>query len=219
MMKFFINKKPNYKKLLNYGFKKQGSVYNFSQEIFNGQFRLDVEIEGNDVNTRLTDLTSEELYTLHLVEGVSGTFVGQVRAEYESALEKISAECFETDVFEWDYTKKVLKYAVEKYGTEAEYLWEKFPRNAVCRRKDNKKWYFAVLSVKGSTLGLETNEIQEVIDLRANKEDVSDLIKKYNIYPAYHMNKKSWITIILDGSMNIDEIYEFIDKSYSLAKQ
>ena len=218
MTEFFKNKKPNYQKLLKFGFKKKDSVYCYSQEIFNGQFELAVEIEGKDVSTRLTDISSGELYTLHLIEGVSGTFIGQVRCEYEDVLKEISEKCFETDVFEWEYTKKILKYAVDKYGTEPEYLWEKFPRNAVCRRKDNKKWYFGVLSVKGSTLGLETNEIQEVIDLRADKEEVPELIKKDNIYPAYHMNKKNWITIILDGSMNYDEICEFIDKSYKLAK-
>lgn len=31
------------------------------------------------------------------------------------------------------------------------------------------------------------------------------------------MNKQNWITIILDGSMDIEEIFEYIDKSYILA--
>ena len=217
MTDIFKNKRPNYQKLAEFGFKKNGSVYSYVQEIFNGQFSLAVNIEGKDVSTSLTDTSSDEEYTLHLIEGVSGTFVGQVKFEYDELLKRISENCFETDVFEWDYTHKILKYTLDKYGIEPEYLWEKFPRNAVCRRKDNQKWFFAILSVKGAALGLETNEIQEVIDLRVDKDSVKELIKQDNIYPAYHMNKKSWITIILDGSMELNKIYEFIDKSYILA--
>ena len=59
----------------------------------------------------------------------------------------------------------------------------------------------------------------EIIDLRASKEDVPELIKQDNIYPGWHMNKKSWITIILDGSMNTEEIVKYIDESYNLAKK
>ncbi|MBQ2313248.1 MAG: MmcQ/YjbR family DNA-binding protein, partial [Elusimicrobiaceae bacterium] len=112
---------------------------------------------------------------------------------------------------------KVLDYALKKYGDKEEYLWPKFPRNAVCRRKDNQKWYFAILSVNGTKLGLK-DEIIEVINLRAPKDEVPELLKLKHIYPAYHMNKKSWITIVLDGSCTLEEIFARIDKSYELVK-
>ena len=219
MTNIFTNRKPNYKKLSDYGFKKQNNIYSYSEEIYKGQFELHIEIEGNDVSTKLTDSSTGDLYTLHLLEGAEGTFVGKVREEYEKLLEDISQKCFETDVFKFKQALEVLNYTKEKYGTEPEYLWEKFPRNAVCRRKDNQKWYFAILSVKASALGFENNDIIEVIDLRANKDEVSELIKRENIYPAYHMNKKNWITIILDGTMNLQDIYKYIDNSYILAKK
>lgn len=219
MSDIFENKKPDYKKLIDFGFKKKGQIYSYNQEIYNGQFELVIEIEGKDVTTKLFDESTGELYTLHLIEGAEGTFVGQVRNEYEMVLKNISENCFQTDVFEYKQSLQVLNYALSQYGTEPEYLWEKFPRNAVCRRKDNKKWYFALLSVKASTLGFETDEIIEVIDLRASKDKVPELLTNQNIYPAYHMNKKSWITIVLNGSMRIEDIYRYIDSSYLLAKK
>ena len=84
-------------------------------------------------------------------------------------------------------------------------------------RKDNKKWYLAILSVNGTKLGLK-DEIVEVLDIRAPKEEVPQLLKLKHIYPAYHMNKKNWITILLDPSCPIEEIYTRIDVSYNLAK-
>ena len=213
-----MNKKADIKKLVQYGFKNNRGKYTYSADIMEGDFTLNIEIINlNEIKTELIEKAFNEPYTLHLVEGVQGTFVGKIREEYEKILTEIKEKCFEMNVFEWEYSYKVLEYAKKKYDSDAEYLWEKFPRNAVCRRKDNKKWYFAVLSVKGSKIGLNCDEIIEVIDLRAPVDEVPKLIVQPDIYPAYHMNKKHWFTIVLDGSIPIEEIYKYIDKSYELA--
>ena len=79
MTNFFDNKKPNYKKLLNFGFRHKESVYSYKTEIYKGQFEL--LVEGNDVTTKLFDLASGDLYTLHLLDSAEGTFIGKVREE------------------------------------------------------------------------------------------------------------------------------------------
>ena len=215
-----MKKKANIQKLKQYGFKKKGDKYSYSVDIMNGDFTLNIDIlNENEIRTELIEKAFNEPYTLHLVEDAQGTFVGQVREEYEKIIDKIKEKCFEKRAFEWEYSYKILDYAQKKYNSPAEYLWEKFPRNAVCRRQDNEKWYLALLSVQGAKIGLKTDEIVELVDLRAPFDDVPKLLKQPNIYPAYHMNKKHWITIILDGSMPLDEIYKFIDRSYELAKK
>lgn len=215
-----MNKKANIQKLKQYGFKKDKDIFKYSTDIMNGDFTLNIQvINENEIQTKLIEKAFDEPYTLHLVEDVQGTFVGQIREEYDKILKDIKEKCFEMQVFEWDYSYKVLDYAKNKYNSEAEYLWEKFPRNAVCRRNDNQKWFLAILSVKGSNIGLNTDEIVELIDLRATTEEVEKLTATQNYYPAYHMNKKHWFTIVLDGSVKIEKIYEYIDKSYDLAKK
>ena len=215
-----MKKKADIKKLINYGFKKNKNKYSYSTDIMNGDFTLNIDvINENKIQTELIEKAFGEPYTLHLVEGAQGTFVGEIRDQYQQILNDIKEKCFEINVFEWEYSYQVLKYAKEKYDSDAEYLWQKFPRNAICRRKDNEKWYFAILSVKGSKIGLKTDEIVELIDLRADVEDVPHLISQPHLYPAYHMNKKHWFTIVLDGSVPIEEIYKYIDISYKLAKK
>ena len=213
------NKKIDSKKLLKYGFVFSGDKYIYSTKIFNNEFLLNIEFDIANINAKseLFEISSGELYTLHFLADAEGEFVGKIKQEYENIIEDIKSKCFETGVFEWEYTYKVIDYCKSKYGDEPEYLWEKTPRNAICRRKDNKKWYLALLSVKGDKLGLESAEIIEVINLRAYKNDIPKLLENDNIYPAYHMNKKSWFTIILDGSVNIDEIFKMIDISYQIA--
>lgn len=215
-----MKKRVNIEKLRQYGFKKNKDRYSYSVDIMNGEFTLNIDItDETEIRTELIEKAFNEPYTLHLVESAEGTFVGQVREQYEKIIDEIKEKCFEIKAFEWEYSYKILDYAKEKYNSPAEYLWAKFPRNAVCRRQDNQKWYFALLSVQGSKIGLKTDEIVELVDLRAPIDDVPKLLKQQNIYPAYHMNKKHWVTIILDGSMPLNEIYKFIDQSYELAKK
>ena len=215
-----MNKKANIQKLKQFGFRKNKDKYIYSTDIMEGDFTLNIEIiNENEIKTEVIEKAFNEPYTLHLVEGAEGTFVGQIREEYEKILKEIKEKCFEMNVFEWEYSYKILEYAKEKYDSDAEYLWPKFPRNAVCRRNDNEKWYFAILSVQGSKIGLKTDNIVELIDLRATVDDVPKLINKSNFYPAYHMNKKHWFTIVLDGSVSIEEICKYIDISYTLAKK
>lgn len=214
MNSIFKNKKANSKKLADFGF-----VENlYKTEIMNGEFILTVKInDENRISTELVEKDSGEIYTLHLVEYVQGSFVGKVKEEYEKVLYEIAEKCFDKDVFKFEYSKLVIKYAKEKYGDDAEYLWKKFPDNAVCRRKDNKKWYFAILTVGKDKLGFENNEKVEVIDLREKPEEIETLVDNKKYFAGYHMNKKHWLTIVLDGSVSIEEIYKRIDKSYKLA--
>jgi len=215
----FDNKKYNPQKLLEFGFKKADSGYIYKTELMNNQFILTVNIDNSGkLTTETTEKDSGDLYTLHLTYS-EGSFVGELREEYNSVLKDIAQNCYEIGIFKYEYTYKVIDYIKEKYGDDVEYLWEKFPDNAVARRKDNKKWYLAILTVTKDKLGFESKEKVEVIDLRAKSEELPELIKQENIYLGYHMNKKHWISLILDGSAPLEDIYKLIDESYILAKK
>lgn len=212
------NKKINKEKLLNYGFEVHNNIYLYSAKIMNNKFELNIEITPpNDIKTKLTDTETTEIYTLHLSD-ITGDFVGKIREEYNLIIEEIAENCFDNNIFKNKITYSVINYIKEKYGDEVEYLWKKFPDNAIARRKDNKKWYLAILTVRKDKLGFKETGNTEIIDLRANPEEIPELLNNPDIYPGYHMNKKHWITIILDGSVKTEDICKMIDKSYRLAK-
>ena len=212
-----MKKKVDLSKLAKYGFKKSGKTYLFKTDIVNGDFNLTVKVtESGEIHTELIEKALNEPYTLHLAQSAEGNFVGKVRDEYNKILNDIELNCYEIDVFESPITKNLIKYITEKYEVSPEYLWEKFPNNAIFRRSDNSKWFAAILTVKYSKLGFESEEIAEVVNLKVKKENIEEILSKPNIHPAYHMNKKSWITIILDGTMNLKEICQYVDNSYNL---
>lgn len=112
----------------------------------------------------------------------------------------------------------MIRHIGDRYHDDPEFLWERFPQNAVFRCKDNAKWYAALLTVPRSKLGLPGGEPIEIIDLRTNPQDVERLVDGKHYFPGYHMNKKNWFTICLDGSVPIEEIFERIGISYRIAQ-
>ncbi|MCL2658221.1 MAG: MmcQ/YjbR family DNA-binding protein [Betaproteobacteria bacterium] len=165
----------------------------------------------------MIDSASKEHYVLHRVPDAQGAFVGKVREEYEGVLTRIAAACFEPDVFKSEAAKQVIQYVREKYQDELQFLWQRFPNNAIFRRQDNEKWYAALLVLQKSKLGLDEEGLVDIIDLRIRPEELDDLVDGKKYFPGYHMNKTHWFTMCLDGSVPIEEIFRRIDESFALA--
>lgn len=216
----FKNKAVSAEKLLPFGFSADKDGYAYSAAIVDGQFNLVVRIaaDGN-VSAKVYDADSGDEYTLHLSSQAVGAFVGRVRTEYGAVLQKIADSCFETKVFTTEYADKIIRYVREKYQEEFEFLWEKFPNNAVVRRKDNKKWYAALLTVAGAKIGLSDDGLVEIIDLRMRHEDIEKLVDGRKYFGGYHMNKKHWISLCLDASVPWCEICKRLDDSRLLAEK
>ena len=106
----------------------------------------------------------------------------------------------------------------KNFWKDLEFLWKKSPKNAILRKKSSNKWYAAILTISKRKIGLDSDKIIEVINLHNSEEEIKKLIDCKKYFPAYHMNKKYWCSICLDGTVELEEIYKLIDISYELAK-
>lgn len=213
----FTRRKPVPEKMIAYGFRQEEGGYEYTSEIKNGEFMLTVRVDENGaVDTSLIERESGELYILYKTDAAGG-YVGEIREAVSEVLGDISEKCFTEDIFKTKQSKMVIQFVRERYGDELEFLWKKFPDNAVWRRKDNQKWYGAILTVRGNKIGLDTDEAVEIIDLRMAPEQAENILRKAHYYPGWHMNKKSWYTIVLNGSVSDEEICMRINESYRLA--
>ena len=75
------------------------------------------------------------------------------------------------------------------------------------------------MTVSKQKLGLASNETVEIIDLRGKPETIATFIDRKKYFPGYHMNKKHWFTICLDGSVPVEDIFNHLDESYLLARK
>lgn len=216
----FINKKVSLPKITSFGFVQEGSNYVYRKVLNESGFKLTVTIAlDGRVSAEVIDPAFGEPYALHLIEGATGSFVGKIKSEYEEILTNIAINCFDIDVFKSACAKVVIEYVYNTYGNNLEFLWDKFPDNAIWRRNDTGKWYGALLTISKRKLGIKSDEIVEIIDLRIQPERLEVLIDNEKYYPGYHMNKKHWYTIILDFSVPIEEVCRRIDESYLLAEK
>lgn len=89
--------------------------------------------------------------------------------------------------------------------------------NAVFRRKDNLKWFAIVMTVDANKLGIGAFGELDIVNLKCTDEDRERLADVENVLPAYHMNKKRWLTVILDEQEDFDtQLIDLVDKSYCL---
>ena len=218
LQQIFSDRRADPEKLRAYGFRETDGAYLYEQPLLSGAFTLRVRVCADGADACLIDAATDEPYTLFLVEDAQGSFIGEVRAAYCDALSAVAEACFAKTVFQSGYSQSVIEYARNTYGDELEFLWEKFPKNAILRRKDNRKWYAALLTISKSKLGAFPDEEIEVLDLRAAPEAIPDMVDGKRVFAGYHMNKKYWITLPLDGTLPAEEICAMLDTSYALAK-
>lgn len=112
----------------------------------------------------------------------------------------------------------ILKYADENYNTKPEHLWAKYPSYEVLRHRRNGKWYAIIMDVPQNKVGLDGEEAVDILDIKCEPDMVVSLSAQKGFARAYHMNKQHWLTIILDGTVADDEIYNLLDISYEMTK-
>ena len=215
----FKNRKIDFQKLKKYGFQNKSGSFIFEIELKKREFKLILNFSKDcELDYKIIETATKEEYEPAYIKNTEGSFVGEIRQETEEIISDISKKCTSFNPFISEYTYKVIDFIKEKYSDEPEYLWEKFPDNAVFRNKKNQKWYAAILTVKKSKVGLQEDGTCEVIDLKGKPEKIINFVDGKNFLPGYHMNKKYWYTIRLDGSIKLEEIFKHIDSSYNIIK-
>ncbi len=111
--------------------------------------------------------------------------------------------------------KAVFEYIKKKYKVSPEYPWAKYDNNAVFRHTDNRKWFALLMDVQRDKLGQNGNDYVDVVNLKVDDMFFRDmLIRQDGILPAWHMNKQHWITVLLDGTVPQDKVFDLIDMSF-----
>ena len=108
------------------------------------------------------------------------------------------------------------QFIYETYGSLPEFLWPRLPTYAVFRHRTKKKWFALIGGVplnKVDHFAISVRQV-EVINVKVGQHNIDDLLSQAGYYPAYHMNKKSWVSIILDDTLQDEELKQRICESY-----
>ena len=212
----FKNKRFNAEKTLRAGFQRDGENF-VRREKISDELTAEIIIDGrSSVTTKIFD-SDGELYTLHLVDGASGEFVGSVKAAHEKILNDVAANCFDEQIYSHEQTLKLVALIDEKFSDAPEFLWRQAPNYCVFRRKDNRKWYAVIMNVPKNKLGLDGTQELEILNVRVEPEDLDEIFDGEKYFRGWHMNKKSWMTVRLDDTLTDEEIFSWLAQSFRLA--
>ena len=204
--KFIVNK------LIKYGFTKENDYYVYKKDIFNNEFEIVLKYKNNKIKGKVIDKSmSEELLNIR-VKNNTGEFINSIKNEYIKILEDIRDNCCETKDFMYEQANTISIKIKEKYKVNPQFLW-KDDNTAVFKNSKTNKWFGIIMNINKNKLDKEDKNI-EVMNIKLDPKEINALVAKPGFYRAYHMNKKYWITIVLDNTISTDYIMELISKSY-----
>ena len=183
-------------KCLKYGFKKEKGYLVYHKNILNNSFEIIITISKNQVIGKVLDKECNEEYTNFRIE----------------LLEDIRSKCCRENNFIFPQANRICNWINDTYQDLPEFLWED-DKNGVFRNKTNQKWYGIIMYINQNKLDKRDRMI-EVMNVKLPPEEIENLVKQKGFYRAYHMNKKHWITMILDETISDGEIQKLIETSY-----
>ena len=113
--------------------------------------------------------------------------------------------------------QEFLEYCLSTYGISPDYPFDDWMESAVFRHADNKKWYAIVLRVSRRKFGLDCDEVIDVVNLKLPTEMFGSFGVSDGVYPAYHMNKLHWVSVLLSDAAD-DTVKFLVNASYEATK-
>ena len=214
MFDIFKSYQFNQEKANAYDFIENEGVWSDTFQILDGDFVMTVSITTDNVSFQVFDQETGDLYPQVHMESMRGTFVGSVRQACLEILYQIRKACFDVQDFICPQTKRIIAQVQEKYGDQLEYLWEKSPDTAVLRHEDSQKWYAVLMRIPWDRLDKAREGQVEAVNLK--HDCVAYLLSQKGIYPAFHMNKRYWISLALDDSLSDNEVLDLLEISWNL---
>ncbi|MGN1190288.1 MAG: MmcQ/YjbR family DNA-binding protein [Candidatus Ornithospirochaeta sp.] len=169
--------------------------------------------DGKTMDAHVEDQEGER-FTLFSLPN-PGAFASKIREEVEDILSSLIFSISDDSSF---FRDKVISLFKEKYKIEGEKPWKDDDESIVFRSSFNNKWIAIMLSVSSSKLGIPGEKKVDIVNIKHSQSDVPCVIDHHFIFPAWHMNKKTWITVLLSKDLDWDFFASLVEESRNLVE-
>ena len=204
--------------------KDKFEAFGFQKSADNFICKKSINIDSSDFSVILTycpdisltaqvfDNATGDRYTLFDIPGARGAFIGKMREQVQKIIDEFKATCFT----EQDLHEKYISYLCNHYGVQPDFPWDDSPDAGVFRCP-NGKWFALVMKIKYKQLGLGTgDEDVWVVNMKHDAEDIPNVVDRHSVFPAWHMSKKHWITVLLTAVTDFEKLCELTHRSFEL---
>ena len=203
------------KRAIAYGFSRTEAGLELKKELPGVGLYAVFVIAGKSFEVNVFDAdTDEEYLPFNVLDNITG-FVTGIREQVEDLVQEIKEKC----LLNSNMKLRLMEYCERKFGAEPEAPWEDSPDAYTFKTAKRNKWYALFMTIPYKSLGLVAKGALDVVNIKLPPEKVLDLIDRVHFYPAYHMNKKHWITIVLDKEVDEPLVQQLLDESYGLVEK
>ena len=203
------------KRAIAYGFSRTEAGLELKKELPGVGLYAVFVIAGKSFDVNVFDAdTDEEYLPFNVLDNITG-FVTGIREQVEDLVQEIKEKC----LLNSNMKLRLMEYCERKFGTEPEAPWEDSPDAYTFKTAKRNKWYALFMTIPYKSLGLVAKGALDVVNIKLPPEKVLDLIDRVHFYPAYHMNKKHWITIVLDKEVDEPLVQQLLEESYGLVEK
>lgn len=104
--------------------------------------------------------------------------------------------------------RELIEYCLTYPGAVEDYPFKE-KSSTIMRHSGNNKWFALILELDGKLC----------INLKCDPMEADFLRRAYrSVIPAWHMNKIHWNTVVVDGEVAKNELFDMISKSFSLTQ-
>lgn len=196
-------------KLLDYGFTKKLGAYIYEKMLVS-DLNVVFTISKESITVDVYEKNTKEPYLPFYIKNAEGIYLLDLKQKIELELKNIIDHCFQ----KIDMIEQLLSYAKDKYQTIPEYPWKDSPTFCTLKTNKKQKWYGLFMQIPYKVLGLKKEGLVAVVNLKNDFEVIEPLIDHKHFFPAYHMNKKHWFSVLLDNELDINIVKKLLDESY-----
>ena len=203
------------KRAIAYGFSRTEAGFELKKELSDVGLYAIFVISGKRFEVNVFDAyTDEEYLPFNVADNITG-FVTGIREQVEDLVQEIKEKC----LLKANMKLRLMEYCKGKFGTKPEAPWEDSPDAYTFKTAKRNKWYALFMTIPYKSLGLAAKGTLDVVNIKLPPEKILNLIDRVHFYPAYHMNKKHWITIILDKEVDEPLVEQLLEESYGLVEK
>jgi len=201
----------------SFGFEKSDGNYICKKALTVPGFYAVITYSENSASltAHVYDSASGERYALFDMPGAVGAFVGDIRTQVQEIINDFRTKCFVSG----DIREKYITFLAERFGAKPDFPWEGSP-DACVFRCPNNKWFALIMRIKYRQLGFTQSGTADedvwVVNLKADADRIPEIVDKKSVFPAYHMNKKYWITVLLTAVTDFDTLCALTMRSVEL---
>lgn len=209
----FLNKgNISHQHLILYGFSFVNKTYVLAKDLSDTDFYTKIEISNQKISVAVFEKVTDEKYILFDVASANGSFVSELRNSVCCLMDDIFKNCFDST----DVKSKYIDFISKQFAVTGENPWKD---EATVFRCANKKWFALLMQVPFEKFGYSSSEKVWCVNLKVDSEKIENLIDNKTVFPAYHMNKKHWITVLLTSVTDYEKICSLTKRSFELVEK